>query len=110
MADRPPHLPPGTPLSDHYSVEGLVRLWRGRVFDLAKDPRPARPTLRCWTGGHEHTPRGETACRNCGAPLGDRRFLISARWIPSRFAAYRAFFERQLHHPGLAPPIDVFVD
>lgn len=110
MAERPAHLPPGTPLSEHYSIEGLVRLSEGRMFYLANDVRPDRPTRRCWTCGHDHTPRGETACRNCGALLRDRRFLISARWTPAWFEAYRRFYDLQLQHPGLATPVDVFVE
>jgi protein phosphatase len=48
-------------------------------------------------------------CRGCGQPLKDRRFLVSARWDPTRFDAYRMFWEKGLKHPGVALPIDVFV-
>lgn len=109
MGDRPSHLPPGTPLGDHYTVEGLVRLSEGRMFYLANDVRPDLPLRRCWSCGHPDTPRTELVCASCKAPLKDRRFLVSARWTHHRFDAYLEFFHRGLKHPGLAPPVDVFV-
>ena len=109
MGDRPSHLPPGTPLGDHYTVEGLVRLSEGRLFYLANDVRPDLTTRRCWTCGFGETSRAESACGSCGSPLKDRRFLVSSRWIAARFEAYLDFFQKALRHPGLASPIDVFV-
>ena len=109
MGDRPSHLAPGTPLSDHYTIEGLVRLSEGRMFYLANDVRPDLPTRRCWACGHGDTPRSSTACDSCGTPLRDRRFLISARWAAARHDAYLAFYDKQLVHPGLVTPVDVFV-
>lgn len=110
MGDRPPHLPSGTPLGHHYAVEGLVRLSEGRMFYLANDVRPDRPTRKCWSCGHEDTPRKAPACEQCAAPFKDRRFLVSARWIPSRYDAYLDFFRKEIQHPGLAAPVDVFVE
>ncbi|MEM6926615.1 MAG: hypothetical protein AAF602_06790, partial [Myxococcota bacterium] len=109
MGERPSHLPPGTPLGDHYTIEGLVRLSEGRMFYLANDVRPDLPERRCWTCGHLETPRTEAECASCGTALTDRRFLISARWSSENFDAYVDFFKKQLDHPGLATPIDVFV-
>ncbi len=86
-----------------------MRLSEGRMFYLANDVRPDLPTRRCWTCGHDETPRSETACASCGAPLKDRRFLVSARWSRERFDAYLKFFDKQLRHPGIATPVDVFV-
>lgn len=109
MGDRPAHLPPGTPLSDHYTVEGLVRLSEGRMFYLANDVRPDLPTRRCWTCGHGHTPRAAPTCASCHSPLRDRRFLVSSRWAAARHDAYLRYYDQQLVHPGLVTPVDVFV-
>ena len=86
-----------------------MRLSERRMFYLANDVRPDLPTRRCWTCGHDDTPRSEASCAGCGAPLKDRRFLVSARWGKPRFEAYLKFFDKRLSHPGLATPVDVFV-
>ncbi len=108
MSDRPAHLPPGTAVGAHYTIEGLVRLAEGRMFYLANDNRPDLALRRCWACGHNDTPRTASACANCGAPLTDRRFLISARWEPDHYDPYERFFAKRLKHPGLAAPIDAF--
>ncbi len=110
MADRPSHLPPGSLLGKYYVIEGLVRLAEGRMFYLANDNRPDRPTRRCWQCGHEGSPRTATACVRCNTPFVDRRFLVSARWWPDGLEPYEAYYQRQLRHPGLAHPWDVFRD
>lgn len=78
------------------------------MFYLANDARPDLDTRRCWSCGHNHTPRTATACEQCESPLEDRRFLVSARWAPSRYEAYERFFAKRLQHPGLAAPVDAF--
>ena len=93
MADRPPHLPPGTPIGDHYSVEGLVRLAEGRMFYLANDVRPDLPKRKCWSCGNGDTPRSATACASCGTVFKDKRFLVSARWDQPLFEAYERYQE-----------------
>lgn len=93
MSDtRPPHFPPGLPLGEQYTVEGLVRLAEGRMFYLANDVRPDR-------GGS-----------GAGAPedAKGRRYLLSSRWNEESFEAYERFAARGLAHPGLAAPTDVF--
>ena len=79
------------------------------MFYLANDARPDLATRRCWTCGHQDTPREADTCENCGSSMKDRRFLVSARWTQDRFEAYRRFFEKKVQHPGIAPPDDVFV-
>jgi protein phosphatase len=108
MPERPPHLPPGTPLGDHFTVEGLVRLSEGRMFYLAHDARPDLDRRRCWSCGHPSTPRGNPVCERCGAPMRDRRFLISAHWESDVFDAFEAFHRLGVDHPGIIAPIDVF--
>ena len=108
MAERPPHLPPGTPIGDHYSVEGLVRLAEGRMFYLANDVRPDLPLRKCWSCDAEDSPRSATSCIQCGDPFKAKRFLVSARWDQPFFEAYERFHHKKLTHPGLATPIDVF--
>jgi PPM family protein phosphatase len=110
MGDRPSHLPSGTPLGDHYAVEGLVRLSEGRMFYLATDVRPELPLRKCWACGHAETPRKASNCASCDTAFRDRRFLVSARWVSSRYDAYVDFFRKELEHPGLATPVDVFVE
>lgn len=108
MPDRPPHLPPGTPLGAHYTIEGLVRLAEGRMFYLANDTRTDLEHRRCWMCGYGETPRTAPDCQSCETPFQDRRFLISARWQTDLYAANVAFFQQQLAHPGLCAAIDVF--
>lgn len=105
---RPAPFAPGTKLSDHYLVEGLVRLAEGRMFYLANDDRPDRSHRHCWSCGSDDTDRAAPICSSCGASMENRRFLISARWDPEGFEPYTRFFELGLRHPALVQPIDVF--
>lgn len=105
---RPPPFPPGTHLSEHYSIEGLVRLAEGRMYYLANDDRPDRPRRFCWECGNDETPRNRAACVNCGASLAPRRFLVSVRWDRDGFEPYARFFEKHFDHPGMIAPVDMF--
>ena len=105
---RPSHFPPGTPVGEHYTVEGLVRLAEGRMFYLVTDARPDKPMRKCWECGEIGSPRAEKACKACGTAFKDRRFLMSARWESALFEHYERFFAKGLSHPGLASPLDVF--
>lgn len=108
-SNRPAPFPPGTPLSEHYMVEGLVRLAEGRMFYLANDDRPDRPQRFCWECGSDDTPRAATACVSCEASFDPpRRFLISVRWDPEGYEPYSRFFEKHLEHPALVAPVDMF--
>ena len=108
-SNRPAPFPPGTPLSEHYAVEGLVRLAEGRMFYLANDDRPDRPKRFCWECGSDDTPRSADACVACQASFTPpRRFLISVRWDPTGYEAYSRFFEKHLEHPALVAPMDMF--
>jgi serine/threonine protein phosphatase PrpC len=104
---RPPHFPPGTPIGDDYTVEGLVRLAEGRMFYLVNDERHDRPTRRCWTCGSDASPRTAKVCHDCGAPLMAQRFLMSSRWESAGFDAYERYAALKLSHPGVATPVDV---
>ena len=66
---RPPHFPPGMPVGERYTIEGLVRLSEGRMFYLANDVRPDKP---------EEGQKG-------------RRYLISTRWVEEGFEPFEAF-------------------
>ncbi len=79
------------------------------MFYLATDTRSDLATRRCWSCGCDDTPRSEPVCTDCQAPFEERRFLVSARWVPSRFEPYLRYFHKQLQHPGVATPIDVFI-
>ena len=105
---RPAPFPPGTPLSEHYRVEGLVRLAEGRMFYLANDDRPDRARRFCWECGSDDTPRRSATCVGCGADLSPRRFLVSVRWNTDGYDPYGRFFEKHLDHPALVPPVDMF--
>ena len=104
---RPPHFTPGTFLGELYVVEGLVRLVEGRMHYLANDDRPDRDRRRCWTCGHEGTPRGVRACSACGAAMATRRFLVSSRWGASDLDAWQVFASRRLDHPAVRVPVDL---
>jgi serine/threonine protein phosphatase PrpC len=105
---RPPHFPPGTPIGEHYTVEGLVRLSEGRMFYLVNNNRADKKNRKCWECGHGDTPRTERACGQCGAPMRDRRFLVSSRWESALFESYEQYYVRQLSHPAIVAPVDVF--
>lgn len=105
---RPASFPPGANLSDYYKVEGLVRLAEGRMFYLVNDHRPDRKTRRCWECGSEDSPNAADACVACNSPLVVRRFLLSSRWDRSGFDPYIGFFQKQIAHPALLGPCDVF--
>ncbi len=40
--------------------------------------------------------------------MRERRFLVAAHWDAELFAAYEAFFELNVDHPGILAPVDVF--
>jgi len=105
---RPAPFSPGTHLSEHYTVEGLVRLSEGRMFYLANDDRPDRPRRFCWSCGNDDTPRAAPRCVSCGTDMLTRRFLVSVRWDRERFQAYADYFEKRIDHPGFAVPVDMF--
>jgi serine/threonine protein phosphatase PrpC len=106
---RPPSFPPGMLLSDYYRVDRLVRLAEGRMFYLVDDDRPDRSTRRCWSCGSEASPPDPSApCVDCGASLAVRRFLLSTRWDRHGFEPFLAFFSREIQHPALLSPCDVF--
>ena len=105
---RPPSFPPGMNLSDYYRVEGLIRLAEGRMFYLVDDHRPDRPTRRCWECGNEENANSQERCAECGASLATRQFLLSSRWERSGFEPYLAYFHKQIAHPAMLAPCDVF--
>ncbi len=105
---RPTSFPPGMNLSDYYRVEGLIRLAEGRMFYLVNDHRPDRTARRCWECGSEDNTAAAAACSACGASLAVRRFLLSTRWDRTGFEPYLQFFQKQISHPALLSPCDVF--
>ncbi len=107
-SQRPAPFPPGMHLSEHYAVEGLVRLSEGRMFYLANDDRPDRARRFCWECGSDDTSRAEAVCVSCGTDLAPRRFLVAVRWDRSGFDAFSRYFERRIEHPGFAPLVDMF--
>jgi protein phosphatase len=74
---------------------------------LVHDDRPDRETRRCWTCGHDATPRGARTCHACGAPMSTRRFLVSSRWDGAALDAWQTFASRRLTHPGVRAPVDL---
>lgn len=108
LRSRPLTFSPGMNLSDYYKVEALIRLAEGRMFYLVNDNRPDRRTRRCWECGCEENPAVQLNCSECGASLATRRFLLSTRWDRDKFDAYLQFFQKQIQHPALLSPCDVF--
>jgi serine/threonine protein phosphatase PrpC len=80
------------------------------MFYLANDDRPDRPRRFCWDCGCDDTPRSRSTCVACKADLSPRRFLVSVRWEPHLHEPFTSFFHRQLEHPGLAGPVDLFFE
>jgi protein phosphatase len=107
-SNRPSPFRPGTHLSEHYVVEGLVRLAEGRMFYIANNDRPDRARKFCWACGNDDTPQADEVCVACNASMATRRFLISVRWDGDGFHAYTAYFDKRINHPGFAPPVDMF--
>lgn len=105
---RPPSFQPGMNLSDYYRVEGLIRLAEGRMFYLVDDHRPDRPTRRCWECGNEENASTAENCKECGGSLTTRQFLLSSRWERAGFEPFLAFFHKQIAHPAMLAPCDVF--
>ncbi|MCB9795518.1 MAG: Stp1/IreP family PP2C-type Ser/Thr phosphatase [Alphaproteobacteria bacterium] len=101
-SSRPPVMPQGTDLGDHFRVEALVRLCETRMFYLVSDDRPDRPTRKCWDCGAEDNPRHARACGSCGEPFDPQtQFLMSVRWDVDRFPAAQAFHALGVSHPGI---------
>jgi len=78
------------------------------MFYLANDVRPDLEFRRCWLCGHGQTPRSASVCQSCDEAFADRRFLISARWDSSLYDGYKAFFRKEIEHPGLCSTVDMF--
>lgn len=77
------------------------------MFYLVNDDRPDQPHRKCWTCGHDGSPRTARVCHNCGTPLVPQRFLMSTRWTSAGFDSYASFADLDLDHPGLVAPTDV---
>ena len=105
---RPPSFQPGMHLSDYYRVEGLIRLAEGRMFYLVDDHRPDRATRRCWECGNEENANTAEVCVECGGSLATRHFLLSSRWDRPGFEPFLGFFNKQISHPAMLAPCDVF--
>lgn len=105
---RPSSFQSGKTLSDYYKVECLVRVAEGRMYYLVNDDRRDRPTRRCWECGEESNLQAATQCSSCGFPLATRRFLVSSRWERSSFEPFFSFFNKQITHPAILTPCDVF--
>lgn len=107
-SNRPSPFRPGTHLSEHYVVEGLVRLAEGRMFYIANNDRPDRARRFCWDCGNDDSPQTAERCVACGSDMSVRRFLVSVRWDGDGFQAYADYFEKRIDHEGFASPVDMF--
>ena len=107
--------PPGMQLSEHYTVEGLVRLSEGRMFCLANDDRPDRHSGSA--GSAEATKRParppvrELWCRLVAASL-PRVGSLGSGWLralrpvlraPHRAPRLRTAGGHVLPRPGAVP-------
>lgn len=109
-SNRPNRLHPGAPLSEHYQIEGLVRLAEQRMFYLANDDRQDQPKKFCWDCGETETPRTAQNCIQCGCSMRIRKFLICMRWDAMEFEHYEAFFDKDIDHEAMLCPIDMFYE
>lgn len=109
-SNRPNPLPSETPLSEHYTIEALVRLSEGRMFYLANDDRPDRPNQYCWECCNDATPRGASVCIGCGHNMKPKKFLVSVRWDQDYSENFLRFFELGLQHEAFVHPIDTFYE
>lgn len=109
-SNRPHPFPPETPLSEHYTIEALVRLSEGRMFYLANDDRPDRPNQYCWSCGNDATPRGASVCVGCGITIQQQKFLVSVRWDTDYAENFLRFVEMGLSHDVFISPVDSFFE
>ena len=109
-SNRPLPLASGTTLSEHYTIEALVRLAEGRMFYLANDDRPDRPNQYCWTCGSDATPRGASVCVGCGISIQQHKFLVSVRWNNEYAENFLRFAELGLKHDVFIEPVDSFFE
>ena len=109
-SNRPLPLASGTTLSEHYTIEALVRLSEGRMFYLANDDRPDRPNQYCWSCGSDATPRGASVCVSCGISIQQHKFLVSVRWNNAYSENFLRFVELGLKHDVFIGPVDSFFE
>ena len=107
---RPARISESSYLSKYYTVEGLIRLAESRMFYIVNDSRPDRPNKFCWSCGSDASSTYDTHCLTCSNEMTLHKFLVSTRWSPTQTHRFLDFFEKELEHPGMIAPFDVFVD
>jgi serine/threonine protein phosphatase PrpC len=97
---------PGQPIGQHLRIERQIRVAPERTWYLVHNGSPRWYTQKCWSCGNKHSPATAQSCAYCHAPLGLRRFLLSARFDASD--AYTALVERRLSYPTIATPLALY--
>jgi PPM family protein phosphatase len=108
IGPRPEPFPAGTPIGLHLRVERQIRLASDRTYYLISNRRPRWYTRKCWECGNKHSPPTAQSCTYCSAPLGPRRFLMSARWNPASSLTYQAYVHRRIAHPSIVQPVALY--
>jgi len=105
---RPRIFEPGTPIGQHLRVESCIRVCWDRVLYYVNNADPRWNTTKCWVCGNKGSPPNAQACTFCHAPLGFRRMIMTSRFRPGRFDAYKAYLNRRVIFNTLEPPVAVY--
>jgi PPM family protein phosphatase len=105
---RPPVFEAGTPIGQHLRVESCVRVSGDRVHYFVNNRDPRWTGTKCWVCGNKNSPALAQACTFCHSPLGFRRMLMTSRFQPEHFEAYKAYLNRRVVYDTLEPPVAVY--
>ncbi len=105
---RPRIFEPGTPIGQHLRVEKCIRVCGDRVLYVVNNADPRWNTTKCWECGNKGSPPTAKSCVFCAAPLGFRRLIMTSRFRPERFEAYKAYLNRRILYETLEPPVAVY--
>ena len=107
---RPPKITESSTLSKYYTVEGLIRLAESRMFYIVNDLRLDQQSKYCWQCGSHDSSVEDTHCVSCQVEMKMRKFLVSTRWEANQTSNFMEFFEKDIEHPAMLAPFDMFIE
>jgi protein phosphatase len=102
--ELPDYFPAGLPIGQHLRVERVVRVFGSRMYYLINNIGPKWNRRKCWSCGNKYSPTSAQACTYCGAPLADRRFLMTQRWNRREFDAWNQWLHMKHRSPHMVSP------